>query len=52
MSPYERRIIHATLQNNKYVKTYSVGDEPNRKVVIAHQLNVTYRNKNVGISNR
>jgi spoIIIJ-associated protein len=35
MTPYERRIIHATLQNNKYVKTYSVGDEPNRKVVIS-----------------
>ena len=35
MNPYERRIIHSSLQNNKYVKTYSVGDEPNRKVVIA-----------------
>ncbi|NLC67655.1 MAG: protein jag [Clostridiaceae bacterium] len=35
MSPYERRIIHSTLQNNKYVKTYSIGDEPNRKVVIS-----------------
>jgi len=35
MSPYERRIIHSTLQNNKYVKTYSLGEEPNRKVVIA-----------------
>jgi spoIIIJ-associated protein len=34
MSPYERRIIHSTLQNNRYVKTYSIGDEPNRKVVI------------------
>lgn len=34
MNPYERRIIHSTLQNNKYVETYSVGDEPNRKVVI------------------
>jgi spoIIIJ-associated protein len=34
MNPYERRIIHATLQNNKNVQTYSVGDEPNRKVVI------------------
>jgi spoIIIJ-associated protein len=43
MSPYERRIIHATLQNNKYVRTYSVGDEPNRKVVIAHQSNSNYR---------
>jgi len=35
MSPYERRIIHSTLQNNKFIKTYSLGDEPNRKVVIA-----------------
>ncbi len=35
MSANERRIIHATLQNNKMVNTYSVGDEPNRKVVIA-----------------
>jgi spoIIIJ-associated protein len=35
MSPYERRIIHSTLQSNKYVRTYSLGEEPNRKVVIA-----------------
>lgn len=34
MNPYERRIIHSTLQNNKYVETFSVGEEPNRKVVI------------------
>ncbi len=34
MNPYERRIIHSTLQENGRVKTYSVGDEPNRKVVI------------------
>lgn len=34
MNPFERRIIHSTLQNNKYVETYSVGDDPNRKVVI------------------
>jgi len=34
MNPYERRIIHSSLQNNKYVETYSTGDEPNRKVVI------------------
>ncbi|MCX7843337.1 MAG: protein jag [Clostridia bacterium] len=34
MNPYERRIIHSSLQNNKYIETYSVGDEPNRKVVI------------------
>lgn len=35
MSPNERRIIHAALQKNNRVKTYSVGDEPNRKVVVA-----------------
>lgn len=34
MNPYERRIIHSTLQNDKYVETHSIGDEPNRKVVI------------------
>ena len=34
MNPYERRIIHSTLQNNRYVNTHSVGEEPNRKVVI------------------
>ena len=35
MSPNERRIIHATLQNSTRVKTYSVGEEPNRKVIVA-----------------
>ena len=35
MSPNERRIIHSTLQNNKLVTTSSVGEEPNRKVVIS-----------------
>ena len=35
MSPYERRIIHAALQNSRGIKTYSVGSEPNRKIVIA-----------------
>ena len=35
MSSNERRIIHATLQSNNYVDTYSIGDEPNRKVVVA-----------------
>ncbi len=37
MNPYERRIIHATLQNYKSVETYSIGDEPNRKVVIKYK---------------
>ena len=35
MSPNERRIIHSALQNSLKVKTYSVGEEPNRKVVVA-----------------
>lgn len=35
MSPNERRIIHSTLQNNRIVKTESIGEEPNRKVVIS-----------------
>lgn len=34
MNPYERRIIHATLQNDAYVYTYSEGEEPYRKVVV------------------
>ena len=39
MNSNERRIIHSTLQNNKYVSTYSIGDEPNRRVVIALKRN-------------
>ncbi|MBQ7112885.1 MAG: protein jag [Clostridia bacterium] len=35
MNPYERRVLHATLQNHPYVTTYSEGEEPNRRVVIA-----------------
>lgn len=35
MNPYERRIIHSTLQSSETVTTYSVGSEPYRKVVIA-----------------
>ena len=34
MNPYERRIIHSELQNDKYVDTHSEGDEPHRKVVV------------------
>jgi spoIIIJ-associated protein len=35
MSSYERRIIHTFLQDNEKVMTYSVGEEPFRKVVIS-----------------
>ncbi len=34
MNPYERRIIHASLQNNEFVSTRSEGQDPNRKVII------------------
>ncbi len=34
MNPYERRIIHSALQNDRYVATRSEGDEPYRKVVV------------------
>lgn len=35
MSPYERRIIHTVLQSDEQVRTFSEGEEPYRKVVIA-----------------
>lgn len=35
MSPADRKIIHSQLQNHPSVRTYSKGDEPNRRVVIS-----------------
>jgi spoIIIJ-associated protein len=35
MSSHERRIIHTKLQHHPKVKTYSKGEEPNRRIVIA-----------------
>ncbi|MDO5311211.1 MAG: RNA-binding cell elongation regulator Jag/EloR [Clostridia bacterium] len=35
MSPNERRIIHAALQDSAEVRTFSIGEEPNRKVVVS-----------------
>lgn len=35
MNPYERRIIHSALQNDKYVVTHSEGEEPFRRVVVS-----------------
>ena len=34
MNPYERRIIHSALQGDRYVTTYSEGEEPYRKVIV------------------
>ena len=44
MNPYERRIIHAALQNDKFVETHSEGEEPNRCVVVT--LKKGYREYN------
>ena len=35
MTSYERKIIHAELQNNSKVETHSIGEEPNRKIVVS-----------------
>lgn len=35
MNPYERRVIHSTLQGDRYVVTRSEGEEPYRHVVIS-----------------
>jgi len=37
MNPYERRIIHYTLQEFENITTYSEGEEPYRKVIISHK---------------
>ena len=34
MNPFERRIIHSALQNDKFVTTHSEGEEPYRHVVV------------------
>ena len=34
MNPYERRIIHSALQNDKYVTTKSEGEEPYRHIIV------------------
>ena len=36
MNAYERHVIHAALQDVKGVTTYSIGTEPNRRVVVAY----------------
>ena len=37
MNAYERHVIHATLQDTDRINTYSVGTEPNRRVVIEYE---------------
>ena len=45
MNPYERRIIHSTLQGDEYVETHSEGDEPYRKVIVTPKKGVYYENR-------
>lgn len=47
MNPYERRIIHSALQNDKYVTTHSEGEEPFRRVVVTPKRESNY-NENRG----
>ena len=42
MNPYERRIIHSALQNDRFVTTYSEGEDPYRYVVITLKLDTRY----------
>lgn len=42
MNPYERRIIHSALQNDRYVTTHSEGDEPFRRVVVTPKRDSNY----------
>lgn len=43
MNPYERRIIHSILQNDKFVETHSEGEEPYRRVLITLKKGVPNR---------
>ncbi len=45
MNPYERRIIHSALQNDKFVETFSEGEEPFRKVIVAPKKGVVYEDR-------
>ena len=46
MNPYERRVIHSALQNDRYVETHSEGEEPFRKVVVSLKEGVQPRENN------
>ena len=56
MNPYERRIIHSALQNDKFVCTHSEGEEPYRKVVVTLRegvrLDNNYNGRNKNRYNR
>ena len=39
MNPFERRVIHSALQNDRYINTHSEGEEPYRHVVVTLKRN-------------
>ncbi len=47
MNPYERRVIHSALQNDKYVCTKSEGEEPFRHVVVMLKKDNSVRKERV-----
>ncbi len=44
MNPFERRVIHSALQNDRYVNTHSEGEEPYRHVVVTLKRNNSNNN--------
>ena len=53
MNAYERHIIHAALQSHTSVSTYSVGSEPNRRIVVAYgRNNSNYTGRGFGSGGR
>ena len=46
MNPYERRIIHSALQNDRFVSTKSEGEEPFRHVVVYLDMEKSGNNRN------
>ena len=46
MNPYERRVIHSALQNDRYVEAHSEGEEPFRRVVVTLKEGVRVRDNN------
>lgn len=51
MNPYERRLIHSALQNDKYVETHSEGEEPYRRVVVTLKKDAPRDNRHYGNRN-
>jgi spoIIIJ-associated protein len=48
MNAYERHVIHTALQGRENISTYSVGEEPNRRVVVAYGRRVGDDNRGGG----